>query len=76
MVGTVAGDYGKFKRIILKDLIKLIDLNHFVYSRSIHELLYNARVRAKMLSNQRKENGHLIDTFQYKKDVALDLLRD
>ena len=64
MVRTAAGDYGKFTSLIPKDLIKLIDLNHFVNSCSIHELLQralpnrkyisaddvcNARARAKML---------------------------
>ena len=34
----------------------------------------NARVRAKMLIKQIKENGHSIDIFQYNEDVALGLL--
>ena len=50
MVGTVAGDYGKFKRIILKDLIKLIDLNHFVNSCSIRELLQRTLQNRKYIS--------------------------
>ena len=32
MVRAAAGDYGKFTSLIVKDLIKLIDLNHFVKS--------------------------------------------
>ena len=35
----------------------------------------SARVRAKMLIQQIKENGYSIDTFQYVKDVALGFLR-
>ena len=89
MVRTTAGDYGKFTNLILKDFIKLIDLNHLVNPCSIRELLQralpnrkyisaddvcNARVRAKMLMKQIKENGHSIETFQYNEDVALGLL--
>ena len=80
MVRTAVGDYGKFINLILKDLIKLIDLHHFVKSCSICKLLQralpnriyisvgdvcNARVRAKTPIKQIKENGHSIDTFQY-----------
>ena len=90
MVRTVAEDYGKFTSLLLKDLIKLIDLNHFVNSRSIRELLQralpnrkyisaddicNARVGAKMLIKQIKENDHSINTFQCYEDEALGLLR-
>ena len=39
MVRTAAGDYGKFTSLILKDLIKLINLNHFVHYCLICELL-------------------------------------
>ena len=91
MVRTVAGDYGRLKSLILKDLIILIDLNLFVNSCSICELLqralpdrkyisaddvYNTRVRTKMFIKQIKENDHSIDVFQYNEDVALGLLRD
>ena len=34
----------------------------------------NARVRAKMLIKQIKENDHSINTFQYNEDLALGLL--
>ena len=79
MIRTTAGDYGKFTSFIPKDLIKLIDLNHFINSCSICELLQralqnrkyirsddvcNARVRAKLLIKKIKENDHTIDTFQ------------
>ena len=85
MITTAAVDYGKFTNLILKDLIKLINLNHFVNSRSIRKLLQrallnrkyisaddvcNARVGAKMLIKQRKEKSHSINTFQYNEDVA------
>ena len=39
MVRTAAGDYAKFTSTILKDLITLIDLNCFVASRTIREIL-------------------------------------
>ena len=90
MVRTAAGDYAKFTSTILKDLIKLIDLNHFVTSRTIRELLQralpkrkyissddvvNARVKAKLLIKQIKSKGKSIKTFQYNKDTALGLIR-
>ena len=90
MVCTAAGDYAKFTSTILKDLIKLIDLNHFVTSRTIRELLQralpkrkcissddvvNARVKAKFLIKQIKSKGESIKTFQYSKDTALGLIR-
>ena len=64
MVCTVAGTYAKITSTILNDLIKLIDLNHFVTSTTLRELLQrffpkrkyissddtiNARVKAKLL---------------------------
>ena len=84
MVRTAAGDYRKFTNLILKDLIKLIDLNHFVNPRSICKLhqralpnrkyisaddVCKARVRAKMLIKQIKQNGHSINTFQYNESI-------
>ena len=39
MFCTAARDYAKFISTILKDFIKLIDLNHFVTSSTIRELL-------------------------------------
>ena len=90
MINTAAGDYAKFTSTILKDSIKLIDLNHFVTSRTIRELLQralpkrkyissddvvNARVKAKLLIKQIKSKGESIETFQYNEDTALGLIR-
>ena len=50
MVRTAAGDYGKFTNLILKDLIKLIDVNHFVYSCSICDLVQRALLKRKYIS--------------------------
>ena len=86
MVQTAAGDYRKFSVLILKDLIKLIDLNHFVNFLSICELLSrklpkwkyisfnnvcNVRVRAKLSIKHVKK----IDTFQHNEEVANGLLQ-
>ena len=90
MVHTAAGDYAKFTSTILKDIFKLIDLNHFITSRTIRELLQialdkrkyissddviNARVKAKLLIKQIKSKGKSIKTFQYNEDTALSLIR-
>ena len=40
MIRTATGDHEKFTSLILKDLIKLIDLNHFLNPYSIHEEPY------------------------------------
>ena len=67
MVCTAAGNYAKFTKIILKDLIIFIDLNRFVASKTIREFLQralpirkyissndvvNTRVKAKLLIKQ------------------------
>ena len=90
MVCTAAGDYAKFTSTILKDLIKLIGLNHFVTSRTIRELLQrslpkrkyissddivDARVKAKLLIKQIKSKGKSIETFQHNEDTTLGLIR-
>ena len=90
MVRTAAGNYAKFTCTILKDLIKLIDLNHFFTSRAIRELLQrtlpkrkyissddvvNARVKAKLLIKQIKSKGESIKPFQFNEDTALGLIR-
>ena len=90
MVCTIATDYAKFTTIILKDLIKLIDLNHFVTSRTIRELLrralskrkyissddvVNVRVQAKLSIKQNKRKRESIDTFQHNKDTAFGLIK-
>ena len=90
MVCNTAGDYAKFTSTILKDLIKFINLNQFVTSRAIRELLQrtlpkrkyissddvvNARVKAKLLIKQIKSKGESIETFQYNEDTALGLIR-
>ena len=66
------------------------DLNHFVTSRTIRELLQralperkyinaddviNARVKEKLLIKQIKSKGESINTFQYNQDIALGLIR-
>ena len=78
MVRSAVGDYGKLTNLLLKDLIKLVDLNHFVNSCLICKFLQralsnrkyisnddvcNAWIRDKMLIKQIKEIGHLIDIF-------------
>ena len=82
MVRTAAGDYGKVTALILEYLIMPIDLNHFVNSWLICELLqrvlprnkyksagivYNTRVKTKLPTKRIKENGYSIDTFEYNK---------
>ena len=72
LVHTAAGDYAKFISTILKELMKLTNLNHFVTSRVIRELLQialdkrnyinsddviNARVKAKLWIKQIKVNS-------------------
>ena len=74
MVCVAAGDHTKFTSMMLKDLIKLIDLNHLVTSRTIREILQralakrkyissddvvNARVKAKLLIKELKSKGEL-----------------
>ena len=49
MVRTAAGDYGIFTSHILKDSIKFIDLNHFMNSYSIRELLQKALPKVLMI---------------------------
>ena len=90
MVDTAAGNYAKFTSTILKDLIKLIDLNHFVTSRTIRDLLQraltkrkfmssddvvNAGLKAKLLIKQIKSKSKSIETFQCNEDTALGLIR-
>ena len=76
--------------MILKDFIKLIDLNHFVTSRKIKEILQralpkreyissddvvNAQLKARLLIKQIKSKGKLIETFHYNINVAHGLIR-
>ena len=59
MVCTAAGDYAKFSSTILKDLIKLIDLNHFVTSRTIRELLQRDLPKRKYMSSDDVVNARV-----------------
>ena len=54
IVCTAAGSYTKFSSTVLKDLIKLIDLNHFVTSRIIRELLQRALPKRKHIFSKAK----------------------
>ena len=87
-VRTAANNYATFSSTILKDLIKLIDLNYFITSRTIRELLQrafpkrkssddgvDARMKAKRFIKQIKSKGKSIKTFQYNEDTALSLIR-
>ena len=59
MVCTTAGNYIKFTSTILKDFIKLIDLNHFVTSRKIRELLQRALPKRKYISSDNVVNARV-----------------
>ena len=59
IVCTAAGSYTKFSSTVLKDLIKLIDLNHFVTSRTIRELLQRALPKRKYMSLDDVVNARL-----------------
>ena len=87
---TADGDHGKFTSTILKDLIKLIDPNYIVTSRTIRELLQrdlrkrkyiisddvvNARIKVKLLIKQIKSKGESIKTFQYNEYIAHGITR-
>ena len=77
MVCIAAGYYAKFTSTILKDLIKLIDLNylHLGPSKSSFKELYTkvnilesddvniTRVKEKLLTEQVKSKGESIETF-------------
>ena len=86
MVCIAAGNHAKFTTTILKYLIKLIDLNHFITSRTIRELLQRALPKKKCISSDDVANvreivklliskGKSINTFQYNADTALGLIR-
>ena len=59
MVRTAADNYAKFTPTILKDLIKLIDLNHFVTSRTIRELLQRDLPKRKYMSSDDVVNARV-----------------
>ena len=48
IVCTVVGNHAKFTAIILKDFIKLIDLNHSITSRAIREPLQELYPKVNM----------------------------
>ena len=60
MVRTTAGDNAEFTSTILKDLIKLIDLNHFNTSRTIRELLQRTLPQRKYIKSQAGVSPRLI----------------
>ena len=89
MVHTAAGNYAKFTSTLLKDLIKWIDLNHFVTSRTIREVLQtalqkrkykssndvvNAQVKPQLWIKQIKSKAESIKTSQYYEDFAHGLI--